>query len=122
MASLLLVDDDPDVLAALATALRSGGHDVDVASGGLAALGIVERSRIDLLLTDVVMRGMNGFKLARQAVQVRPAIKVLYFTGFTEFLVERGDNPMYGKLLSKPLRVDALLDEVGAALTPRAGA
>jgi CheY-like chemotaxis protein len=122
MASLLLVDDDPDVLAALATALRNGGHDVDVASGGLAALGIVERSRIDLLLTDVVMRGMNGFKLARQAVQVRPAIKVLYFTGFTEFLVERGDNPMYGKLLSKPLRVDALLDEVDAALTPRAGA
>jgi DNA-binding NtrC family response regulator len=122
MASLLLVDDDPDVLAALATALRSGGHDVDVASGGLAALGIVERSRIDLLLTDVVMRGMNGFKLARQAVQVRPTMKVLYYTGFTEFLVERDDNPMFGKLLSKPLRVDALLDEVDAALTPRADA
>jgi DNA-binding NtrC family response regulator len=122
MASLLLVDDDPDVLAALATALRSGGHDVDVASGGLAALGIVERSRIDLLLTDVVMRGMNGFKLARQAVQIRPTMKVLYYTGFTEFLVERDDNPMFGKLLSKPLRVDALLDEVDAALTPRADA
>ena len=116
MASLLLVDDDPDVLAAIGMALRNAGHNVDMATGGLAALSIVERSSIDLLLTDVVMRGMNGFRLARQAVQVRPTLKVLYYTGFTEFLVDRADNPMFGKLLSKPLQIDALLREVDAAL------
>ena len=77
MATVLIVDDDPDVLDAVCAVLRGAGHSVAAASGALAALGILDRVGIDLLLTDVVMRGMSGFNLARRAVQRWPALKVL---------------------------------------------
>ena len=81
MAALLLVDDDADVLDALASALASMGHTVARASGGLAALEIIDRQEpVDLLLTDVVMPGLHGFNLARMAILRRPDIRILYMS------------------------------------------
>lgn len=116
MATLLVVDDDPDVLDAVCAALASTGHTVDRASGGLPALEILEGKRIDLLLTDVVMPGLHGFNLARMAVLRRPEIKVLYFTGYTEFTTGQDEGPKFGKLLHKPLRPDDIRREVDEAL------
>jgi len=116
MASLLVVDDDADVLDVLCTVLRSGGHDVEGAASGLAALTLIERQPIDLLLTDVVMRGLNGFNLARMAVLRRPSIKVLYYSGFSEFTIGQDDGPKFGKLLHKPLHPDELRRQVAQAL------
>jgi CheY-like chemotaxis protein len=115
LASLLVVDDDTEVLEALCAVLRASGHDVEQAGSGVAALDILERKRIDLLLTDVVMRGLNGFNLARIAVLRRPALKVLYYSGFTEFTIGR-EGQKLGKLLHKPLRADDLRREVAQAL------
>jgi two-component SAPR family response regulator len=106
------------VLDAVGAVLRGAGHKVETASGGLAALGVLERIRVDLLLTDVVMRGMNGFSLARRAVQRWPALKVLYYSGFTEFTIGRHDT-LSGKFLQKPLESDELRREVTWALTDR---
>lgn len=117
MAALLVVDDDPDVLDAVCAVLAGMGHSVDRASGGLPALDILEAKQIDLLLTDVVMPGLHGFNLARMAVLRHPAIKVLYFTGYTEYTVERDEGQKFGKLLHKPLPPDELRREVEAALT-----
>ena len=114
MASLLVVDDDAEVLDALCAVLRGAGYEIEPASGGVAALDVLERKRIDLLLTDVVMRGLNGFNLARIAVQRRPALKVLYYSGFTEFTIGR-EGQKLGKLLHKPLRADDLRREVASA-------
>jgi CheY-like chemotaxis protein len=119
MASLLIVDDDPDVLDSMCAVLSSTRHQVERASNGLAALSVIERARIDLLLTDVVMRGMNGFNLARQAVLRRPAIKVLYYSGFSEFTIGQEDGQMFGKLLHKPLRASDLMREIDEALVAR---
>ena len=119
MASLLVVDDDADVLDVLCTVLRSAGYDVERASSGLAALTIIERQPIDLLLTDVVMRGLNGFNLARMAVLRRPAIRVLYCSGFSEFTIGEDEGQKFGKLLYKPLHPDELRREVAQALAAR---
>ena len=119
MASLLVVDDDADVLDALCAALASTGHTVERASSGLAALEVLDRTPgIELLLTDVVMRGLHGFNLARMAVMRRHDLRVLYFTGNAEMeLVRQDTGPKYGKILHKPLRPDELRREVEAALS-----
>ena len=119
MATMLVVDDDPDVLNSMCAVLSSTRHEVERASNGLAALSVIERVRIDLLLTDVVMRGMNGFNLARQAVLRRPAIKILYYSGFSEFTLGHVAGQMLGKLLQKPIRASDLVREVDEALTAR---
>jgi CheY-like chemotaxis protein len=116
MASLLVVDDDTEVLDAVCIMLSTAGYTVERAGSGLAALEIVERKRIDLLLTDVVMRGLNGFNLARMAVLRRPAIKVLYYSGFSEFTTGQDEGQRFGKLLHKPLLPNDLRREVAVAL------
>ena len=121
MASLLLVDDDEDVLNALAAVLATTGHKVARAAGGVAALDILDgREPLDLLLTDVVMPGLHGFNLARMAVLRRPELRVLYMSGFTELdVVTQDTGPRYGKLLEKPMRPDQLRLEVEQALAQR---
>ena len=118
LAAVLVVDDDADVLEALAAALAAMGHAVESAPSGLAALGVLDKVRdIDLLLTDVVMPGLHGFNLARMAVIRKPDLRVLYFTGNAEMdLVKKDSGPKYGKILHKPLSPDDLRREVAAAL------
>ena len=114
MAVLLVVDDDAEVLEAVCAVLSGMGHSVDRAPGGLPALEILERKPIDLLLTDVMMPGLHGFNLARMAVLRQPAIKVLYFSGYTEYTIERDEGQKFGKLLHKQLTPDELRHEVEA--------
>lgn len=116
MAALLVVDDDTEVLEAVCAVLAGMGHSVERAAGGIPALDILDGKHIDLLLTDVMMPGLHGFNLARMAVLRQPEIKVLYFTGYTEYTIERDEGQKFGKLLHKPLTPDELRQEVEAAL------
>jgi len=121
LAALLLVDDEEDVLEALADALARIGHSVARASSGLAALAIVDRKEpLDLLLTDVVMPGLHGFNLARMVLLRRPDIRILYMSGYAEVdMVTKDTGPRYGKLLDKSLLPDQLKLEIEQALAPR---
>ena len=118
MPKIMVVDDDPDVLDALAGILHRAGHNVLKALGGRAALELLDRGdRVDLLLTDVIMPGVNGFNLARLVKDRQPETKVLYLSGYfdpSRIVADNGDR--YGKLLSKPISPDALRREVGEAL------
>jgi DNA-binding NtrC family response regulator len=117
VASLLVVDDDLSVLDGFCTALTSGGHRVARALSGMAALEILERDAIDLLLTDVVMPGLHGFNLARMARLRRADLRVLYITGYADLEeVVKDQGPRLGKLLHKPIRPDDLRREVDEAL------
>jgi len=118
MASILLVDDDPAVLRALEHMLRAAGHDVTTASDGMAALDILDNDKtFDLLVTDVVMPGLNGFNLARMARARRLSIKVIYVTGHSErSIAERDFGERLGPLLAKPVTYNELRREVSAQL------
>ena len=117
LAALLVVDDEVSVLDVLCATLAASGHNVERATSGVAALDILDRVSIDLLLTDVVMPGLHGFNLARMARLRRADLKVLYITGFADFeAVVRDQGPRLGKLLQKPLRPDDLRREVQEAL------
>jgi DNA-binding response OmpR family regulator len=117
--TILVVEDQPEVLALLADALQMLGYRVLTAahpSDGLA-LGDEHADEIDLVLTDVVMPGMNGPEMARQLVVRHPCLRVLYLSGYgPETLAPLGiayDGP---SLLKKPFTMDTLVERVRGAM------
>jgi two-component system NtrC family sensor kinase len=102
---VLVVEDDADVRTYVADTLASLGYDVLQAESGEQALGLInEYDGISLLLTDVVMPGMNGRKLAEAAVQRKPAMKVLFMTGYSRnAIVHQGRLDSGVSLIQKPV-------------------
>ena len=116
---ILVVEDEELVLTLAENILRSLGYRVLVARNGADALQILgQRDDIDLLFTDVVLPGgMNGRQLANEATALRPGLKVLFASGYTDnALVHQGRLEMGVKLLSKPYRRDELARRIREVL------
>ncbi len=122
-ATVLLVDDEPGVLGALGDGLRAAGHDTLVADRGEAAVQLLdgaERSP-ELLITDIVMPGMDGFELADIARGRWPGLPVLFITGYGEEILARRDlDASKVDILQKPFRMAELLPRVEELLERRA--
>jgi CheY-like chemotaxis protein len=116
--TVLVVDDDADVLAAITRILINAGGNVIAARNGAEALPILQSDRsIGMLFTDVVMPGISGVELARQARAVRPLLPVLLTSGYaTDTLREEGAMDGEFTLLAKPVRPAELTARVQAAL------
>ena len=82
MARILLAEDDAAVSAFVSRALRHRGHEVTAVADGTAALGALAAAEFALLLTDIVMPGLDGIALALKASKDYPAMKILLMTGF----------------------------------------
>ena len=109
--TILVVDDDPDVRDYAVSVLQESGYAVLAAATGEAALKILEDDRrVDLLFTDVVMPGLNGFEVARIATSTRAGLKVLFASGYATDLTPAG------RLLKKPYRPKQLVAEIRALL------
>jgi two-component system, NtrC family, sensor kinase len=119
--TVLVVEDDADVRAYVVETLSELNYSVRQASNAEAALSILDGpDPVDLLLTDVVMPGMNGRSLAEAAKQRRPGLKVLYMTGYSRnAIVHQGRLDAGVALMQKPfsqnvlaMRVRSMLEEV----------
>jgi PAS domain S-box-containing protein len=109
--TILVVEDDRDVRAYLVELLRDLNYRVLSAHDAVAALGMIETRdiRIDLLLTDVVLPGVNGRQLAEQAKNRRPDLKVLFTTGYSRnAIVHQGRLDPGVAMIQKPITQDAL--------------
>ena len=116
---ILLVEDDDDVRAYLAETLRAASYRVIEAANGEKALEALNAydGEIDLLLTDVVMPGMNGRRLADEAKLRRPNLKVLFMTGYSRnAIVHHGRLDPGVDLLQKPITGDSLATKIRAVL------
>lgn len=113
--TILVTDDDPEVREVIATILAEPGYSVLTASDGYEAVRILADNWVNLLVTDVKMRGIDGFELARQAKVMRPQINVIYFSGYSTHDEEKA-GPIYGPILRKPLRMTDFLGEVSRQL------
>ena len=116
--TILLVEDDAGVRAVTAAMLKELQFTVIEADNGSHALDIVDRQPdIDLLFTDIVMPGMNGFELGRLARERRPQLPVLYATGYSASYTapEKGAD-----VLAKPYREADLLTKLRVLLASAA--
>jgi signal transduction histidine kinase/CheY-like chemotaxis protein len=116
--TLLVVEDEEAVRQGTVAMLTELGYRVLEAEGGEAALELLaENPGIALMITDVVMPGMNGLQLAEEASRRHPGLRVLYATGYTrELVIQRGMPDAGRHLISKPYTIEALAAKVSEAL------
>jgi two-component system cell cycle sensor histidine kinase/response regulator CckA len=117
--TILLVEDDESVRKVTANLLSSAGYRIIEASSAEKALKIMTRSKpkIDLLLTDLIMFGKNGFDLFEQARLLRPGLHPLFMSGYTgDLAILKGDFISERAFLSKPFTRLSLLKKVYAVL------
>jgi signal transduction histidine kinase len=117
--TILLVEDDEIMRTLTRKMLEENGYNVVAAKDGQVALEVIGSmdGRIDLILTDVVMRGLSGPELVLRVNASHPEIKVLYMSGYTgELIAEHEGLHRSIDLLEKPFTRAALLKSVHSAL------
>ena len=117
--TILIVEDETNLRRMTCQYLETQGYKILEAADGAAAVQIctAHYGPIHLLLTDVIMPGMNGHELARRVVLLRPATKVLYMSGYAEnAIVHNGTLDEGINLLQKPFTLQALKGRVREVL------
>jgi len=117
--TILLVEDDHDVRAYVVEILRELHFRVLEAHDADSALGILDRNDVvvDLLLTDVVLPGMNCRQLAEEVRLRQPGIRVLFMSGYSrDTIVDQGRLEPGVEMMQKPLTQEVLADRIRAAL------
>lgn len=112
--TILVVEDEMALRDFVLELLSSKGFTVLGAADGFEAVRILAERTVDLMFTDIGMPGISGFQLAQQAKLMRPALKMLYATGYAQ--EEARQTLRHGKLVRKPLRAAEILSEIRATL------
>jgi two-component system cell cycle response regulator CpdR len=117
MAHILLAEDDESLRKFLAAALVKAGHAVSDFGDGGDAYECLKGFTFDLLLTDIVMPGMDGIELAKRAVELNNALKIMFITGFAAVALHpASDAPKQAKVLSKPFHLREIVAEIDRML------
>jgi DNA-binding NtrC family response regulator len=113
--TILIVEDEENILQLIVLTLRKHGYKVLSATAPETALSLVAASpvKIDLLVTDIVMPGMNGKQLQEQLATNQPAMKSLFMSGYTsEVIAQHGDLEEGLNFLQKPFTIQSFLEKV----------
>jgi CheY-like chemotaxis protein len=114
-ATILSVDDDEDLRQLVGDVLTGAGFRVLSADSAESALRVLESDEpIDLIVTDVVMPGLNGMALARLARRLRPKVRILYSSAYWPHIVT---EPADRDLVRKPYLPKQLIDRVRRSLS-----
>lgn len=121
-ASILVVEDDPTLLAAVARLLCAAGAEVHSVPSGDWAIALAITEHLDLLLTDMDLPGRDGAAVAAAVVAIQPAVVVVFMSGRTlSSHVARGRLARDAAFIEKPFDARDLLDRVAGALAKRPG-
>lgn len=117
---ILIIDDDHDVRQVLSLMLQSGGYEVEAASSGYEGVDLFRKNSADLVITDILMEGMDGVETIMELRLISPEVKIIAISG--------GDHVAPGYYLSviknfdtvyemeKPIRREDLLFAVQSIL------
>ena len=116
--TILVVDDAEQIRKMVCSMLCFSGYTCVEAADGLEALGMVrnEPGSVNLILTDIVMPGMDGPELARQVAALRPDLPIVFMSGYSDDPVVRTLEHSPALFLPKPFTAAALTEKVRAAL------
>jgi PAS domain S-box-containing protein len=119
--TILVVEDEPMILGLVSRALEACGYKVLTACDGVQALDVAgNTSKIDLLLTDVVMPRMGGLELAVKLHAQRPEMKIVFMSGYAEnALSHYGELPTDTVFLQKPYQTSELTHTIRLQLDQR---
>ena len=112
MIKILLAEDDDSLRGFLSRALERAGYEVVSCADGEEALAHLDDHRWDLLLTDIVMPGVDGIEVARQAAARQPGMRIMFITGFAAVALSAAQSAPQAKVLSKPVHLRDLVAEV----------
>lgn len=115
MRTILVVDDEQDVLTFVQSALTRLGFEVILAANGDIALDVFDKRQaaVDLLLTDVVMPGISGPMLVDRVLAMQPSLPVLFMSGYDDRqVVQRYVLKEGFSLLPKPFTIETLAAKV----------
>jgi CheY-like chemotaxis protein len=118
-ASVLVIDDDPDVRGFIVATLEEQGYRVRQAPDGEHGLKELAREKPDLVVLDFIMPGLSGAEVASRILADRPTQPILFVSGYSETEAVKRTAPD-APLLAKPFRADALEKAVRSALAPHA--
>lgn len=118
MARILLAEDDTSMREFLGLALGKAEHEVVSCKDGLSALETLKGNQnFDLLLTDIVMPGMDGIELAQAASKLCPSLKVMFITGFAAVTMgQQEQTASDARVLSKPFHLKELVSQIDSLL------
>ena len=118
--TILVVEDDESVRDLTREILQSNGYTVRLACNGIEALSMCEKAShaIHLVISDVIMPKMSGTDLIARLRQIRPQIKVLFMSGYTDMMIDEKTFDLHTHFIQKPftpasmsLKVRAVLDD-----------
>lgn len=117
MFRILVVEDDPDLGRLFVKVLERAGYTAILSPSGEDALQKIEDEKVDLMLTDVMMPGMDGFTLTREARDLIPGLPVMVITARSSFLDKQtGFASGADDYMVKPVDVNEMVLRVGALL------
>ena len=120
MAKILLIDDEPDLLAAMAEILISASHDVTPVSDGRLVLTEYSGWEFDLVVTDIIMPGVEGLEILKHLHQQNPRFKAIAISGGgrfePSFHLRLAKQLGASETLKKPFRLKTLVEAVARAL------
>jgi len=115
---ILLVDDEENYRELIAKVLTKAGYAVLQAADGMGALSLLERSNVDLVISDILMPVLNGYALVARLREKWPDMPVILTTGFLS--PDAAKSMMKGSVdfIPKPINAETLLDMVRGRIAP----
>lgn len=117
---IMVVDDEPMIVSLLSTILREKGWDVTEARSGTEGIDQLDKTRFDVILTDLVMPGDSGIDLLRAAKEIHPDVEVILMTGYAtaDTAIEAMRNGAFHYIM-KPLKPQEVVNLIEKAYSQR---
>jgi CheY-like chemotaxis protein len=118
-ARVLVVDDDPRLVAVLSDMLRTEGHPVTTATNGEEALKIFDPAAHDVVITDLGMPKVTGWEVAERVKSKSPETAVFLLTGWGESVSAHESSQFVDRVIAKPVSAESLLEQLAELKRPR---